>query len=119
LIERKLEDFERAQRSDGKKVAEKKNEKNNQQKKGPQKFDFNSNQAKKAYLSKLAKEYPEGVTVENYDLGNRKIKRVIVNYDGVAKDYRKVKHSWGGTYYFRNGQDISKSVFRVETKERD
>jgi hypothetical protein len=59
------------------------------------------------------------VTVENYDLGNRKIKRVIVNYDGVAKDYRKVKHSWGGTYFFRNGQDISKSVFRVETKERE
>jgi tetratricopeptide (TPR) repeat protein len=115
LIERKLEDFERVQKPEDKKVAEK----SNQQKEGPQKFNFDSNKARKAYLSKLAKEYPEGVTVENYDLGNRKIKRVIVNYDGVAKDYRKVKHSWGGTYYFRNGQDISKSVFRVETKERD
>jgi hypothetical protein len=42
-----------------------------------------------------------------------------VNYDGIATEYRKVKHSWGGTYHFRNGQNISGSVFKVETKERD
>jgi len=79
---------------------------------------FENQKQKEAYLSNLAKEYPEGITVEQYEKGKRTITRVIVNYDGVATDYRKVKHSWGGTFYFRNGQSISGTVFRIETKER-
>ena len=84
-----------------------------------QKFDFKTSAEQNAYLNKLAKDYPEGVTTEKFDLGNRTVTRVIVNYDGVAKDYRKVQHSWGGTYFFRNGQTISKAVFNVETRERE
>ena len=82
-------------------------------------MDFENTQARKQYLNRLAKKYPEGVTVENYDFDKRDVKRVIVNYDGLAKEYRKVKHSWGGTYFFRNGQSISKAVFKVEIRERD
>ncbi|MFP4620575.1 MAG: hypothetical protein ACLFM7_04650 [Bacteroidales bacterium] len=73
----------------------------------------------KRYLNDLAKEYSEGITVERYDLKRRKIKRVIVNYDGIATDYGGVKHLWGGKYYFRNGQSISGEVYKVETRERD
>jgi len=79
---------------------------------------FNTSRERSAYLSRLAKAYPEGVTVENYRQNNQRIKRVIVNYDGVATEYREVKHSWGGVYYFRNDKSISKNVFMVETKER-
>jgi hypothetical protein len=80
--------------------------------------EFDSKKQQDAYLSKLAREYPEGVTTEHYEKGKRTITRVIVNYDGVATDYRKVKHSWGGTFYFRNGRSISDAVFRLETRER-
>ena len=80
--------------------------------------EFDSRKQKDAYLSKLAREYPEGVTTEHYEKDKRTITRVIVNYDGVATDYRKVKHSWGGTFYFRNGRSISAAVFRLETRER-
>jgi tetratricopeptide (TPR) repeat protein len=80
--------------------------------------EFDSKKQQEAYLSKLAREYPEGVTTEHYEKDKRTITRVIVNYDGVATDYRKVKHSWGGTFYFRNGRSISAAVFRLETRER-
>ncbi len=85
----------------------------------PPSMDFNNSNERKKFQNDLAKKYPEGITVEHYDLEKRKIKRVIVNYDGIATDYRKVKHSWGATYYFRNGQAISGDVFNVETRERD
>lgn len=81
--------------------------------------DFDSKDEERKYLNALAEEYPEGVTVENYEFDRRKVTRVIVNYDGKATEYRKVKHSWGGTYYFRNGQTISQAVFNVETRERN
>ena len=118
-IERRLEKFETAEKTDKRETKKEDSQKNKQEKNEPKEFNFETTKAKKAYLSELAKKYPEGVTVENYDLENKNIKRVIVNYDGVAKDYRRVKHSWGGTFYFRNGQDISKHVFNIETKERD
>ncbi|MGM0497141.1 MAG: hypothetical protein ACQESJ_04440 [Bacteroidota bacterium] len=117
-IERRLENMETADKSDNKKSGKEDKEKK-PEKDEPEKLDFGSNEEKEEFLNELAKKYPEGITVENYDLENKEIKRVIVNYDGVAKDYRKVKHSWGRTFYFRNGQDISKEVFRIETQERD
>jgi len=71
------------------------------------------------YLSELARKYPEGVTREQYEKDNRKITRVIVNYDGVADEYHKVQHSWGAVFYFRNGRPVSKEVFHLETRERN
>ena len=70
------------------------------------------------YLSKLARKYPEGVTKENYEKDNRKVTRVIVNYDGVADEYHKVQHSWGTVFYFRNGRPIPKEVYHLEIRER-
>jgi len=80
--------------------------------------NFENKKQQETYLSKLAREYPEGVTTEHYEEDNRKITRVIVNYDGVATEYRKVKHAWGGTFYFRNGRSVSATVFKLETRER-
>jgi tetratricopeptide (TPR) repeat protein len=79
-------------------------------------FDFVGGERSGAFLSDLAKKYPEGVTVENYSKKNKKIKRVIVNRKGIAKEYIEVKYSYG-TYYFRNGQNISKYIFLSETKD--
>lgn len=79
-------------------------------------FDFDGKQRDNKFLNELAKLYPLGVTVENYNKPNKKIKRVIVNHDGIAKEYIEVIYSYG-TYYFRNGQNISRSIFYSETKE--
>ncbi|MFH2144004.1 MAG: hypothetical protein ABIJ97_16380, partial [Bacteroidota bacterium] len=78
---------------------------------------FKTEEEKVKFLSELAKKYPEGATVENYDLKGKKIKRIVVVADGIANDYREVTHDWGGVFYFKNGQNVSKQVFLVETKE--
>lgn len=79
-------------------------------------FDYSGEKRDRNFLNDLAKQYPEGVTIENYDKKNKKIKRVIVNHGGIAKEYIEVKYSYG-TYYFRNGQNISRSIFYSETKK--
>lgn len=79
-------------------------------------FDYKGEERDRKFLNELAKKYPEGITVENYNKPNKKIKRVIVNYGGIAKEYIEVKYSYG-TFYFRNGQNISRSIFYSETKE--
>ncbi len=79
-------------------------------------FDYTGEQRDNKFLNDLAKLYPLGVTVENYNKPNKKIKRVIVNHDGIAKEYIEVIYSYG-TYYFRNGQNISRTIFYSETKE--
>lgn len=79
-------------------------------------FDYSGESRDQRFLSELSKQYPEGITVENYDKSNKKITRVIVNHEGIAKEYIKVIYSYG-TFYFRNGQNISGTVFNSETKE--
>lgn len=70
----------------------------------------------KAYLSELAKKYPEGVTTENSIEGKNIVTRVIVVKNSSASEYKKVVTSWGQTFYSKNGQSISVSVFQLETK---
>lgn len=70
----------------------------------------------KTYLSELAKKYPEGVTTENTMEGKNVVTRVIVIRNGHANEYKKVTTTWGQTYYSKNGQSISVSIFQLETK---
>ena len=66
--------------------------------------------------SKLAQEYPEGVTEESYTEGNKVIiRRVLVN-GNKADDYSKVIAKWG-TFYFKNGQSITEMVWSRDTEE--
>lgn len=78
-------------------------------------FDYSGEDRDRDFLNDLAKKYPEGVTIENYNKPNKKIKRIIVNRGGIAKEYIEVKYSYG-TYYFRNGQNISRGIFYSEAK---
>ncbi len=118
VIENLLADLEKTKNQKSSQKASKSKKK----KEEPQLQDFSefkSDKERKEFLNKLAKEYPRGKTVERYNLGNRTITRIIMNYDGMATDYRTVRHSWGGVYYFKNGRNISQAKFSVETKERD
>ncbi len=83
----------------------------------PEEIKFENEEEKQKFLSKLAEKYPEGITIENYTPKGKIIKRIIVVHNGVANDYREVKHDWGGKYYFKNGQSISNSIFYGETRE--
>ncbi|NNC82183.1 MAG: hypothetical protein HKN79_01290, partial [Flavobacteriales bacterium] len=63
----------------------------------------------------LAESYPDGVTEETFSEGNRTITKRIVVKDGLGNEYRKVKHGWGGVFYFKNGTSITERVWNQET----
>lgn len=78
-------------------------------------FEVPTGQRSDKFLNDLAKQYPEGITTENYDSKNKKVKRVIVNKNGIAHEFVEAKYSYG-TYYFRDGRSVSSQVFYKETK---
>jgi hypothetical protein len=71
------------------------------------------------YLSMLARDYPQGVTEESDNHGNKVIIRRIVVQGNKADEYRKVIDKTG-KYYFKNGNSISELTWNQETNpERD
>ncbi|MBS1583508.1 MAG: hypothetical protein JST66_15005, partial [Bacteroidetes bacterium] len=66
--------------------------------------------------SKLAAEYPQGVTEESYTEGNKVIIRRVVVQGNKADEYSKVIAKWG-IFYFKNGQPISEQLWSRDTEE--
>ena len=66
-------------------------------------------------LSKLAQEYPQGVTEESYTEGNKVIIRRVVVNGNKADEYSKVIAKWG-TFYFANGQSITEAIWQRDTE---
>mgnify|MGYP001001606039 CR=1 FL=1 len=66
--------------------------------------------------SKLAAEYPQGVTEESSTEGNKVIIRRVVVQGNKADEYRKVIAK-SGTFYFKNGQTISEWIWSHDTEE--
>ena len=62
----------------------------------------------------LAKEFPQGVTEEVYEEGNKSVIRRIVVVGNKANEYHKVQ-SISGTYYFKNGRSITEHLWRLES----
>jgi len=65
--------------------------------------------------SKLAHEYPEGVTEESYTEGNKVIIKRVVVRGNKADEYSKVIAKWG-TFYFKNGQSITEQIWTNGTE---
>jgi len=65
--------------------------------------------------NELGKKYPLGITEETVSEPGKQIKKLIVNRHGNANEFKQVKWNWGGVYYFKNGESISKAVFDSET----
>lgn len=65
--------------------------------------------------SKLAEDYPQGVTEESYTEGNKVIIRRVVVNGNKADEYSKVIAKWG-TFYFKNGQSITDAIWRKDTE---
>ncbi len=66
--------------------------------------------------SKLAQDYPPGVTEESYTEGNKVIIRRVVVNGNRADEYSKVIAKWG-TFYFKNGQSITEYIWSRETED--
>ncbi len=66
------------------------------------------------YLSQLAQDYPQGVTEESDNVGNKVIIRRIVVIGNKADEYRKVIDKTG-KYYFKNGASITELTWNRET----
>lgn len=81
-------------------------------------FNLPDSQARKVYLRKLANQYPEGITIEHIKVTGRILTRYVIVKSGLANEYWKVQHDWGGVFYFKNGRAISYNVFKLETQPK-
>ena len=64
----------------------------------------------------LAEKYPERKTEEIFEDSYRKTTRITLNRDGKVIFYKKVKHNWGGMFYFKDNQSISEHQFFIDTQ---
>jgi hypothetical protein len=66
-------------------------------------------------LSQLDKSYPQGITEEIVEQGNSvTIKRVKVTGEH-ADVYERIFYTWGGTYYVKNGVNITQALWDKES----
>lgn len=83
-----------------------------------QKIDISSIEINTNYIEKsreIAQKYPQGVTREEFKQGNKIIYLIYVVEGNKGVEYKKVKHDWGGEYYFRNELSIPKFQYNKET----
>jgi len=66
----------------------------------------------------LVKKYDQGVTEETYEEGNAKIVKRIVVRGNKADEYKMVVMR-SGTYYFKNGNSITKFTWNNDTEIKD
>lgn len=64
----------------------------------------------------LANTYPVGLTEESFMEGTRTITKRVVVKGGSGDEYRRVRHAWGGVFYFKNGTSITERVWKEETE---
>lgn len=87
-------------------------------KKDPKEFKISAEDAKKStgFMSDLAKKYPQGLTEELSEDGSKKITRRVIVNGNIGVEYKKIKHNWGGEYYFKNGSPINEYIWQKETE---
>ena len=72
---------------------------------------------KKVRQDQSAADYPQGVTEEIIENQNNSttIKRVVV--DGTQTDmYEKTLYKWGGVFYTKNGNNVTRDIWDKETR---
>ncbi len=67
-----------------------------------------------AFVHDLATKYPEGLTVQYRTDDRKEVEVRIVVQQTLGAEYQKVTHSWGGTYYFKNGKSVSSYIWQKE-----
>ena len=81
---------------------------------------FKDDSERDRYLADLRKKYPEGVTHEVYNEGNKITTRVIVIRNNEAREFRQVYFpSWGGREYSMNGKPITQMFYDDQIKPQN
>ena len=68
------------------------------------------------FLTHLASNYPQGLTEKKYKEGNKEITKRIIVSGNKGTEYTQIKHSWGGVFYFKNGEPITEYIWQKEAK---
>jgi hypothetical protein len=76
---------------------------------------FRLDKTSEAFRQALAIKYPEGVTEELIEDERKTTIRRIVVIGNSGAEYLKVKHVWGGLYYFKNGTAVPEYIWEKET----
>ena len=66
------------------------------------------------FVHDLATKYPEGLTVQYRTDDRKEVEVRIVVQKNLGAEYQKVTHDWGGTYYFKNGRNVSAYIWQKE-----
>ncbi len=78
-------------------------------------LDLNADEQRKAFLSELAKIYPEGLTQETISGKNFVSVRHVINRDNVVTIYEKKTWDWGGIFYFKDSNiAITEAIYKLE-----
>lgn len=78
----------------------------------------NEKERRAQFLSDIALIYPEGLTEENIDGKDFKLKRFIINEGGAVTVYDKKTWNWGGIFCFKNTDiAITEALFNLEVNK--
>jgi hypothetical protein len=70
---------------------------------------------KEVEVAKESREVLEdGMTERTFKEGNKEVRECLLTKDGKTITYREVKHNWGGVFYFKDGESISKREWDEE-----
>jgi tetratricopeptide (TPR) repeat protein len=71
------------------------------------------------FQNELGKRYPVGVTEEVDEHPRKTITRRIVVKNEIGREFMRIRHNWGGTYYFKDGEATSPFIWQLETRSPD
>ncbi|MGB1318012.1 MAG: hypothetical protein ACPG5W_07385, partial [Flavobacteriales bacterium] len=78
-------------------------------------MDLGAEEARSAFLSELAKIYPEGLTEETVNGKNFVLLRHVINNNNVVTVYEKKTWDWGGVFYFKDTDiAITEAIYKLE-----
>ncbi len=69
------------------------------------------------YRTELGQKFPDGITETISVEGNKNVTQRVVVRSGKGDEYRRVEHSWGGVFYFKNGEAVPERVWKQETEK--
>lgn len=65
----------------------------------------------------LFKDFPSGFTEDIFTFPDHEVLRIVVKEGIDTMVYKRVKHRWGGEFYFKDGVSISKRIWLEEVDQ--
>ena len=59
----------------------------------------------------LAAKFPSGISHEEYDDGQRMVKKSTIVENGAGRQLMRYKYPWGAEFFFLNGKQITKDAY--------